>query len=516
MFAAIYIPNFGLQAQVRLRPELKPRAVALLDEAGDVVMRNEAAIRVDVELGMSATHAQARYAMIELLNRNAEDEIAAQTDLLTCAEAFSADFESTADGIATIDLFSNPSKNLKRLGREIVDWLGGAKLLAKVGIAANPDLALLAAKLADSVEVIRGGREEIRKFLAPLSIEALACSTGLQPVTTAYKAVLRPERSELQREIREVLLLWGVRTLGDLVMLPRHEITERLGVEAGELWDHASGTRRRLLRLVRPSVDYSQTIDLDYEVDSLEPCLFIIQRALEVIGSRLAANYLVAERIELTFNYSDGGAYQREYRIPDPSRDQQLLFRIIHTHLEDFEARAPICGLKLEATATRPLKHQFKLFESSMRDPNRFAETLARLESLLGSSNVGMPEILPASKPDVFRLAAFEPETPIAQLENPNTIAKTPITGLPLRRFRPPRPVLVTTARFGPFERPHEITNGQLRGPVRDFRGPWLSSGDWWDRFAWVRQEWDVELADGGLYRLVREDDRWKLDGIYG
>ena len=45
------------------------------------------------------------------------------------------------------------------------------------------------------------------------------------------------------------------------------------------------------------------------------------QRALETISSRLSANYLVAERIELTLRYSDGAAYQREFRIPDPCRD---------------------------------------------------------------------------------------------------------------------------------------------------------------------------------------------------
>lgn len=509
MFATIFIPNFGLQAQLRLRSgfDQSGRAAALLDDSvltaktkkdrgkSRVVQRNEAAARAGVEIGMTATHAQARCPALELLNRNPEDEAAGQTDLLSCAESFSADFESTGEGIATLNLFSVRGKaKPKKLAREIVDWLAGASFSARVGIAANPNLALLAAKLANPIETIRGTREDIRKFLAPLPVEALSPAP----------------------EIREVLGLWGVRTLGDFTMLPRHEVCERLGVEAGELWDHAGGTRRRLLRLVRPSVDYSQTIDLDYEIDSLEPLLFMIQRALEVIGSRLAANYLVAERIELIFDYSDGSAYRREFRIPDPSRDQQLLFRIMHTHLEDFETKAPIRGLKLEATATKPLRHQFKLFESTLRDPNRFGETLARLEALLGSENVGVPDLLPSNKPDAFRVAPFDAERRTCDPENPGMFAKTPVAGLPLRRFRPPRPVLVATERFGPFDRPREITNGALRGPIHDFRGPWLSSGDWWDRFAWARQEWDVELIDGGLYRLVHEEKKWKLDGVYG
>ncbi|MEM7015406.1 MAG: hypothetical protein AAF585_28435, partial [Verrucomicrobiota bacterium] len=291
VFAAIYIPNFRLQAQIRLRPQLQDhgRSAALLDEDGDIIERNDDAARFHVELGMSATHAQARCEGIELLYPNPDDEAEAQADLLTCAESFTADFESTANGVATLDLFSNPNRNHKRLGREIVDWLAGAKLPAQVGVAANPDLALLTAKLACLVEVVRGDREAIRKFLAPLPVDAL----------------------NPPKETRDVLALWGVQTLGDFMMLPRHEITERLGREAGDLWDHASGTRRRLLRLERPSVNYSQATNLDYEIATLEPALFWIQRALEVISARLSANYLVAERLTLTLTYNDGGAYQR-------------------------------------------------------------------------------------------------------------------------------------------------------------------------------------------------------------
>ena len=31
--------------------------------------------------------------------------------------------------------------------------------------------------------------------------------------------------------------------------------------------------------------------------------------------------------------------YQREFRIPEPSRDAELLFRVLHAHLEDFSAQ---------------------------------------------------------------------------------------------------------------------------------------------------------------------------------
>jgi hypothetical protein len=47
--------------------------------------------------------------------------------------------------------------------------------------------------------------------------------------------------------------------------------------------------------------------------------------------------------------------------------------------------------------------------------------------------------------------------------------------------------------------------------------GPWRSSGRWWvlDRSNWDRDEWEVELASGGVYRLVRDriSGAWEIDG---
>ncbi len=47
--------------------------------------------------------------------------------------------------------------------------------------------------------------------------------------------------------------------------------------------------------------------------------------------------------------------------------------------------------------------------------------------------------------------------------------------------------------------------------------GPWRVSGDWWagDRFA--REEWEVEIADGTVYRVFRDEfsERWFVDAIF-
>ncbi len=48
-------------------------------------------------------------------------------------------------------------------------------------------------------------------------------------------------------------------------------------------------------------------------------------------------------------------------------------------------------------------------------------------------------------------------------------------------------------------------------------KGPWRTSGDWWRDDAWNRDEWDVALDSGGVYRIYQENDsgRWFLEGSY-
>ena len=54
-------------------------------------------------------------------------------------------------------------------------------------------------------------------------------------------------------------------------------------------------------------------------------------------------------------------------------------------------------------------------------------------------------------------------------------------------------------------------------GNVIHRAGPWRSSGRWWttDKSKWDRDEWDVELAGAGCYRIarVRETGLWEIEG---
>src|SRR5262249_25390140 len=72
--------------------------------------------------------------------------------------------------------------------------------------------------------------------------------------------------------------------------------------------------------------------------------------------------------------------------------------------------------------------------------------------------------------------------------------------GLPLRRFRPPIPAHIEFRE----RRPVLMRSALFNGVIADVRGPFFSSGNWWENNRWWREEWDIQTSDGTLYRIFR------------
>jgi protein ImuB len=307
-----------------------------------------------------------------------------------------------------------------------------------------------------------------------------------------------------REEAFAILHRWGIRTLGEFAALPRDQVVARLGGVAAEMWDRASGRAMRPLRLVRAPEIFAEAMELEHEVETLEPLLFVLRRFVEQLAARLAAAYRVAGTLSLRLTIAAGPAHEREFHIPAPTCDVNVLFRILETHLESVTTEAPIVAVALSALPTRAEQKQFGLFESGLRDPNKFFETLARLHALLGSDRAGTPVAENTHRPDTFHLV-----TPRFD-ETQNTPASEPPPGPPLQRFRPPLHADVQ-ARGG---RPLHVFSEKAFGEITACRGPWRGSGDWWGDRAWERVEWDIAVGEQ-LYRLAQQGGEWFVDGAY-
>ena len=313
------------------------------------------------------------------------------------------------------------------------------------------------------------------------------------------------EREAEIARVLDILHRWGIHTLGQFAALKKEEVGTRLGAVGLQLWDRARGKTTRLLRLIPPPESFEEAFEFENEIETIEPLLFILRRFLEQLSLRLGALYLVARELHLEITFSDKSAYRREFKIPEPTNNGEVLFRMLHTHLENFQSDFPIVAVGLKAEAARPSSQQFNLFETALRDPARLSETLARLSGLLGADRVGTPVLEETYRPDAFRMEPFVWQLPEKADEN------EPLPSWALRRFRSPVAASMLLAK----NRPAHLRSGEVQGEILRQKGPYLASGNWWDETRWDRAEWDLELKNGVLCQCHSSGGRWELDGVY-
>lgn len=315
-------------------------------------------------------------------------------------------------------------------------------------------------------------------------------------------------------QILAILHKWGIYTLGQLAALDKEQLVARLGPEAVRLWERANGKSTRLLKLVCPPESFQESFEFEREIETAEPLLFMLRRFLEQLTLRLSAIYLVAKELTLRISFSNKQQAERIFEIPQPTNDVDLLFRMLQTHLENFRSDHPIVAVALEAVPVKAAAQQFALFGTALRNPHQLAETLARLNALLGADRVGTPVLEETHRPDAFRLEPFSWASntgfqPMGQAGvcacktngrqdacPPHSQDGSPKSAIALRRFRPARDLEGVRA-------------------VGAQRGPYHLSGSWWDEKAWARIERDVQLEDGQLCRAYQDDTGQKIEGIY-
>jgi len=330
------------------------------------------------------------------------------------------------------------------------------------------------------------------------------------------------------QEVFAILHKWGIDTVGQLAALDKEQLAARLGPEAIPMWERANGRSSRLLKLVRPPESFQESFEFEREIETAEPLLFMLRRFLDQLAVRLAAIYLVAKELTLRITFGNKQIYERVFKIPQPTNDVDLLFRMLQTHLENFRSEHPIVAVALSAEPIKSAGEQFGLFETTLRNPHQLSETLARLTALLGGHRIGTPVLEETHRPDAFRMQPFSwavvsASSAVARAKedvsngvnresgpDPHALRTAHATAA-LRRFRP----AVSASVLQDEDTPTHVRSAEMSGKIIDERGPYLLSGNWWDEKSWSRAEWDLQLQNGELVRAHESKETWKIDGIY-
>ena len=535
-FASVHVPNFMLQAVVRAEPELRDRAVALVD--GDpplwkIVAANVVAQRTGIEVGMSGSQA-ALFPGIEIRPRSRSQEKMAHAAFLDVGWSASPRVEDNALDTIVLDIAGLTSifKSVRNFAEELTERSASIGLHPSVAVASNVEVAIHAARGFPGITLIPPGEEPAR--LSSLSIEVLLPSI----------------------ETLETLHRWGIYTYGELAALPVPQLSERLGQEGVRLHELACGAHCRALVLADPETFFEEELALDFAVTELEPLAFLLGRLLDQLCARLAARSLAASafclRLELqdsvegdpqlirkhSASQVDFRTFQKTLRLPVPMRDSKTLLKLIRLQLQSDPPHGSIVKIVLSAEPARPRAGQKGLFVPDSPDPEKLEITMMRLAGLVGNANVGSPQLVNTHRPGEFRMAPFSPAVQESNFARKSVVTKTILkeeetsapprrTAIAFRRFRPELAANVDSQEG----RPCQIYFRGMRGSVVAASGPWRTSGDWWEEQGWRQDEWDIEIhfdcfgkkqnvravPQNGLYRIYYDWVRrsWFVRGRY-
>jgi protein ImuB len=557
LYLCLHVRDFPVQAEVRVCPELRGRAVAVLDGTPPletVFSLNGQARRLGLRLGMSRVQAESFISnsnsnRISLHMREKHQEDSAFRVLMECAERFSPRIEVLASPTENVSgatlvldiadcerLFGPP----KQIAGALLRAADAAGFQTSIATSANAYAAVVAARGFPGITIVPAGYEA--DILAPLPLAVL----------------------ELEAEQRETFASWGIQTLGQLAGLPQTALVARVGEVGRRLQALSRGDCEHLLAPVEPPADavLCESTELEHPVDLLEPLLFLISRMLEQIFRRAAARALAIAQVE-TRLVLDGMVRREHRRIVRPALPEwshSTLLKLVQLDLELHPPEAAVIALHLVVQPARSQSVQQGLFTPHTPEAGRLEILLARLRKLVGEDRVGAAELLDSHHPEAFRMAPFVPGVSTDSRAFAGTCASA------LRILRPPRVIRVEvnksspqalkrnplSAAYGttevvPFPKtcanlsfsaaceavpcPKTIyqnsstlhlaafyLEGQRFVVQRD-SGPWKASGAWWTYPDWSREEWDVALGgqDKKCCRVARDpaSNCWYLIGIY-
>ena len=488
---------------------------------------------------------------------SANSALSAGFSLVAVAQEFSPRYERHRDDLVSIDV-SGLTRLLgpaRTIGEEMRREAAARGVRAHVAIAGTRIAALLLAIARPGLTIVAPGDEA--GALAPLAIgilEKVCDEDGTQSPQS-------PQRKSDQKGCAAFAGLafkkWGLKTLGELAALPAAELVSRLGRPARAWQAMARGEDLRPLVPMLEEERFEASLDLEWPIADLEPLSFVLTRLLEPLSTRLERRDRGAAVLHVVLRLVTRETTARRLELPTPMRDVRALRTLALLDLEAHPAEAAIDRVTIVIDPTPGRVVQHTLYTRAQPTPEQLSTLIARLAALMGQDRFGAPATVDTDRPGAFVMTPFATDHDDQRrtrgtcredvVENPSASSAGSALNVvsALRRCRQPVPARVAVVDGRPA-RVSTDRRGLAGGAVTHCAGPWRTSGEWWADgqsevrsqklevhvqssdlkvltsgavgagASWNRDEWDVSLSDGAVYRVFRDRDAnsWFIDAI--
>ncbi|MEN2508827.1 DNA polymerase Y family protein [Stutzerimonas stutzeri] len=276
------------------------------------------------------------------------------------------------------------------------------------------------------------------------------------------------ERLGLPRDVASAFARMGLRTLKQILALPRDGLARRFCAETLRHLDTLLGHRPLALEFHRPPDLFDARIELNFEVESHQALLFPLRRLTADLAAYLAGRDSGVQRFTLHLEHRQLADSQVPVGLLSAERDPAMLFELTRGRLEHLQLPAPVLAVRLIARELPTFVPEHReLFDERPQQSLPWEQLRERLRARLGDDAVqGL-----AAHADHRPECAWQSQ-PVTRNALPSDI--TPRPGWLLAE---PKPL-------------HEASLRVLAGPER------IESG-WWDGGDVRRDYYLVETRTG-------------------
>ena len=478
----LHVPSYRLEVALRACAGVCSRSAILADQLhrGHAIDATPEARRGGVRIGMTLVQAQAAAPEATLLVHDATRSAQLWEDILDALDCVSPLIDSSAEGTAYLDM--------RGIAGSPHEWIAQAKsavarleLPFRTGVADNKFAARAAAIVSDGKVCLRG---EERRLVAPLPIATL----------------------EIEAELIARLELLGITKLGELAALPHGPFVRRFGSRATLWHQHAQGSDHTAFLPRAHQLQITAVLFGEGSVEYEEQVYFALRMLIDRVHQDLDRLGKRAAMLQLQLECENGDQREVAVRVAQPTAERAMLFDLLRANVEGLRFESAITGLRLQATELESGGTPATLFAGSDPDPRAVELALARLESALGDTAT-RASLVPANRLESkFTYDGFG-HVPIRSMERREDGKRPPIPPPQLRLLKV-REIDVVTLDDAP-----SFIGSPPQTVVR-FAGPWRVDESWFERRI-ARDEYDVLLEDGSLYRIFRQGAHWYVRGAY-
>jgi protein ImuB len=325
-------------------------------------------------------------------------------------------------------------------------------------------------------------------------------------------------KSRLPAMAADALPGMGIRTLGQLLALPRDGLRRRFGTELLDVLDRLTGDLPSGLDSYRPPDVFDLRIELMHEVENITSLVFPLRRMTGDLAAYLAGRDGGVQRFTLRLEHRNGRNTDVPVGLLTPEREPGMLFELARGRLDQVQLPEPVLAMRLVARELPPFVPAGRdLFDDSPANALPLDQLRERLRARLGDRAVHQLDSTTDPRPERaqsitcgsncgsgFSRDAFEPGFGIRD----SGFAKAKASRLkPLLQGIGPRPTWL-------LDRPIP-----LRGATpRILAGPERLETGWWDGGEVCRDYYVVETSLGQYawaFCAPGEQDGWMLQGWF-